>query len=300
MIKFLFKTFSKTNIFIVSILFFLILPFVISNRFIITEILVYSILGISFNLLLGYVGLLSFGHALYFGSGAYGMALLLIHFNVNIFVGILVGMVVGAFFALCVGLVSIKKHGVYFSMLTLSFGEMVYFTALKLRDLTGGENGLSVIRPSFEIFNLFSLSLESPLRFYYFVFFFFGATLFIFRRIVNSPFGKVLQIIRENEERAKTLGYNVNTHKLIAFVISGAFSGLSGALYCLTIKFVHCGDLQWTKSGEPVIMTLIGGTGSLYGPIIGAIIQTFLSDLISRLWQRWLFILGIIFYYLRF
>jgi len=295
MSRWLFKGFQDTHIFFLWAIFFLVLPLFVSNRFIITEILAYSLFGISFNLMLGYVGLLSFGHALYFGSGAYTMALLLIHFKVNIFVGILAGMGIGAIFALMVGLLSIRQYGVYFSMLTLGFAEMVYFIALKMRDLTGGENGLAIVRPPLEIPGLFSMSLESPLRLYYFVFIFLILTLFIFRRIIGSPFGKVLDIIRENETRARTLGYNVEKFKLIAFVISGLFSGLAGTLYCLIIKFVHCGDLQWLKSGEVVIMTLIGGTGSLYGPIVGAIINTLLSDFISLLWQRWLFVLGTIF-----
>jgi branched-chain amino acid transport system permease protein len=295
MIGFLFKKFNETHIFVVSLIFFIILPFVVSNHFIITEILAYAIFGISFNLMLGYVGLLSFGHALYFGSGAYTMALLLIHFKVNILVGILAGMGIAAIFALVVGFLSIRQYGVYFSMLTLSFAEMVYFIALRLRDITGGENGLSITRPPLRIPGLFSISLESPLRLYFFVFFFFILTLFILRRLVDSPFGRVLQIIRENETRARTLGYSVERFKLIAFVASGLFSGLAGTLYCIIVKFVHCGDLQWLKSGDVVIMTLIGGTGSLYGPIIGAIINTFLSDFISLLWQRWLFVLGLIF-----
>lgn len=289
------KRLKERHIFIGSVFFFLLLPLVVSNHFIITEILAYAIFGISFNLMLGFVGLLSFGHALYFGSGAYTMALLLIHGQVNIFVGIFAGMGIAAMFALAVGFLSIRQYGVYFSMLTLSFAEMVYFIALRLRDITGGDNGLSIVRPPLEIPGLFSITLESPLRLYFFVFFFFMVALFILRRLVDSPFGKVLQIIRENETRARTLGYNVERFKLIAFVISGLFSGLAGTLYCLIVKFVHCGDLQWLKSGDVVIMTLIGGTGSLYGPIIGAIINTFLSDFISLLWQRWLFVLGGIF-----
>ncbi len=295
MIGSLFKRLNERHIFIVSIIFFLLLPLVVSNHFIITEILAYAIFGISFNLMLGYVGLLSFGHALYFGAGAYTMALLLKHLQINIFLGILAGMGIAGIFALIVGFLSIRQYGVYFSMLTLSFAEMVYFIALRLRDFTGGENGLSIIRPPLAIPGLFSISLESPLRLYYFVFCFFVLVLFIFRRLVDSPFGRVLQIIRENETRARTLGYSVERFKLLAFVASGIFSGLAGTLYCLIVKFVHCGDLQWLKSGDVVIMTLIGGIGSLYGPIIGAIVNTFLSDFISLLWQRWLFILGVIF-----
>lgn len=293
--KWFLNRFSESHVFLFSLAFFFILPLIVSNHFIITEILAYAIFGISFNLMLGNVGLLSFGHALYFGSGAYTMALLLIHLKVNMFLGILAGMGVAGVFASVVGFLSIRQYGVYFSMLTLSFAEMAYFIALRLRDITGGENGLSIVRPPLQIPGLFSVSLESPLKLYYFVFFFFVLVLMIMRRLVDSPFGRVLQIIRENETRARTLGYNVERFKLTAFIISGLFSGLAGTLYCLIVKFVHCGDLQWLKSGDVVIMTLIGGTGSLYGPIIGAIINTFLSDLISLLWQRWLLILGVIF-----
>jgi branched-chain amino acid transport system permease protein len=293
--KWFLNRFSEKQVFLFALIFFLILPLIVSNHFIITEILAYAIFGISFNLMLGNVGLLSFGHALYFGSGAYTMALLLIHCKANMFLGILAGMGMAGVFAFAVGFLSIRQYGVYFSMLTLSFAEMVYFIALRLRDITGGENGLSIVRPPLQIPGLVSVSLESPLKLYYFVFFFFLLVLMIMRRLVDSPFGRVLQIIRENETRARTLGYNVERFKLTAFIISGLFSGLAGTLYCLIVKFVHCGDLQWLKSGDVVIMTLIGGTSSLYGPIIGAIINTFLSDLISLLWQRWLLILGIIF-----
>jgi branched-chain amino acid transport system permease protein len=260
-----------------------------------TSMLIFAILAVSFNLMLGYAGLLSFGHAALFAIGAYTMGILLVHFKVNIFLGIAAGATLTAFIAFIIGWVSIRRHGIYFAMLTLAFNEVVYFTILELKGLTGGDDGLrGIFRPDMN-FGFISVPIQKPIAFYFFVLFFFILSILIIRRIINSPIGSVFLAIRENERRAETVGYNTRNYKIVAFVVSGFFAGLAGSLFCIQIKFAALSFSHWSLSGEVIIMALVGGIGSLYGPILGAAVVMAMQDLFSNMWDRWLLVLGLVF-----
>jgi branched-chain amino acid transport system permease protein len=281
----------------------LLLPLVLP-AFAATELLVWATFGLAFNLLLGYTGLLSFGHALYFGFGGYTLTLLLIHLKIPVLLGLLAGMAVGGATALIVGLVGIHRIGVYFAMLTLAAGQVGFFVTMTWTSFTGGDNGLSVPRPPIVIPAVGRIDINPPLNYYYFVLTCFLITFFFFRRIADSPFGRVLQGIRENELRARCLGVDVERFKLLAFVLSGTFAGLAGGLHAMLVKFMHPDSVKWTTSGDVVVITVIGGARSIFGPLFGSGVFITLSDYIpkicsewsgSQLCDRWWLILGAIF-----
>ena len=281
--------------FTIIVILLIILPFVFPFTELATEILIFALLAVAFNLMLGYAGLLSFCHASLFASGAYTMGILLVRFDINVFLGILAGAAVGAIIALIIGWISIQRHGIYFAMLTLAFNEVIYFTIFELKDLTGGDDGLRGIhRPDVGIGSL-SFSILEPMAFYFFVLVIVVLSILIIRRITNSPFGSVFLAVRENEQRAESVGYKIRDYKIVAFVVSGFFSGIAGALYCMHIKYVALSFCHWSLSGEVVMMSLVGGIGSLYGPILGAGLVTVMQDFFSTIWDRWLLILGAVF-----
>ena len=281
--------------FTIIVIILLILPFVFPFTELATEILIFALLAVAFNLMLGYAGLLSFCHASLFASGAYTMGILLVRFDINIFLGMLSAAVISALIALIIGWVAIRRHGIYFAMLTLAFNEVIYFTIFELKDLTGGDDGLrGVFRPDAGIGPL-SFSIQEPMTFYFFVLVIVVLSILVIRRITDSPFGSVFLAIRENENRAESVGYKVRDYKIVAFVVSGFFSGIAGALFCMQIKYVALSYCHWSLSGEVVMMSLVGGIGSLYGPMIGAALVTVMQDFFSTIWDRWLLILGAVF-----
>ena len=281
--------------FTIIVIFFLILPFVFPFTELATEILIFALLAVAFNLMLGFAGLLSFCHASLFASGAYTMGILLVRYDVNAFLGIIAAAVIGGVIALIIGWIAIRRQGIYFAMLTLAFNEVIYFTIFELKDLTGGDDGLTgVFRPDVGVGPL-SFSVQDPMAFYFFVLFIVVISILILRRITDSPFGSVFLAIRENENRAESVGYKIRDYKIVAFVISGFFSGVAGALFCMHIKYVALSFCHWSMSGEVVMMSLVGGIGSLYGPIIGAGLVTLMQDFFSTIWDRWLLLLGVVF-----
>lgn len=281
--------------FTIIVIILLVFPFVFPFTELATEILIFALLAVAFNLMLGYAGLLSFCHASLFASGAYTMGILLVRFDVNVFLGMLAAAVIGALIALIIGWISIRRHGIYFAMLTLAFNEVIYFTIFELKDLTGGDDGLRGIhRPDVGI-GPFSISIQEPMTFYFFVLVIVVLSILIIRRITNSPFGSVFLAVRENEQRAESVGYKARDYKIVAFVVSGFFSGIAGALFCLQIKYVALSYCHWSLSGEVVMMSLVGGIGSLYGPILGAGLVVVMQDFFSTIWDRWLLILGAVF-----
>ncbi|MBW1780913.1 MAG: branched-chain amino acid ABC transporter permease [Deltaproteobacteria bacterium] len=281
--------------FTIIVILLIILPFVFPFTELATEILIFALLAVAFNLMLGYAGLLSFCHASLFASGAYTMGILLVRFDINVFLGMLSAAAVGAIIAFVIGWISIQRHGIYFAMLTLAFNEVIYFTIFELKDLTGGDDGLrGVYRPDVGIGSL-SFSVLEPMAFYFFVLVIVVLSILIIRRITNSPFGSVFLAVRENEQRAESVGYKIRDYKIVAFVVSGFFSGIAGALYCMHIKYVALSFCHWSLSGEVVMMSLVGGIGSLYGPMIGAGLVTVMQDFFSTIWDRWLLILGAVF-----
>jgi len=256
-----------------------------------TEIWIFAIFGLGLNLLMGYTGLLSFGQATFFGSAAYVAGYLLKHHGVNVFVALLIGIVVGAVSAAVVGYLCVQRSGLYFIMLTFALNQMFYFTAYQWTSVTGGEDGMPGIpRPP-----MLGLDVRAPLAYYTVVAALFVLSLWVMKRVVESPLGKILQCIRENEPRAAALGYDAARMKLVAFVVGGAFSGLAGVLYAMLFGIVPLEAIGFVFSGNVVFATLIGGSGSLYGPVIGSFVFIWLSESVSAMWARWPLLLGLAF-----
>jgi branched-chain amino acid transport system permease protein len=240
--------------------------------------LCYAIFACAFNLLLGYTGLLSFGHAAYLGAAAYATGWLVRSAGLSPELGVLAGTGLAAACGLVIGLIAIRRQGIYFAMVTLAMAQMLYFVFLQA-PFTGGEDGLQGV-PRGKLFGLFSLADDRVL--YYVVLAVFVAVFLFIIRIVHSPYGQVLKAIRENEPRAVSLGYDVDRYKLLAFVLSTAVAGLAGSLKTLVLGFASLTDAHWSLSGEVVLMTLLGGMGTFAGPVIGAFtiigLQDFLAD----------------------
>jgi branched-chain amino acid transport system permease protein len=256
-----------------------------------SEIWIFAMFGLGLNLILGYTGLLSFGQSTFFGSAAYVAGWLLKHYGVNVFFALGVGAGVGALSAAVVGYLCVQRSGLYFIMLTFALNQMFYFIAYQWTTVTGGEDGMpGVPRPAF-----LGIDFKDPLTYYAFVSLLFLASLWVMKRIVESPLGKILQAIRENEVRAQAVGYNVARFKLLAFVIGGAFSGVAGVLYAMLFGIVPLEAIGFVTSGNVVFATLIGGSGSLYGPVIGSFVFIWLSESVSTLWARWPLLLGVAF-----
>jgi len=256
-----------------------------------TEIWIFAVFGLGLNLLLGYTGLLSFGQSTFFGSAAYVAGWLLKHYGINVFFALGIGVGVGAASAAVVGYLCVQRSGLYFIMLTFALNQMFYFIAYQWTTVTGGEDGMpGVPRPAF-----FGIDFKDPLTYYAFVSLLFLLSLWVMKRIVESPLGKILQAIRENEVRAEAVGYHVARFKLLAFVIGGAFSGLAGVLYAMLFGIVPLEAISFVTSGNVVFATLIGGSGSLYGPVIGSFVFIWLSESVSTLWARWPLLLGVAF-----
>jgi branched-chain amino acid transport system permease protein len=268
----------------------IVLPLVVRPA-IASEIWIFAIFGLGANLLMGYTGLLSFGQATFFGSAAYVAGWLLKNYAINVFLALGIGVGVGALSALVVGYLCVQRSGIYFIMLTFALNQLFYFVAYQWTTVTGGEDGMPGIpRPAF-----LGLDFKNPLAYYAFVAALFLLSLWVMKRIVESPLGKILVAIRENELRAEAVGYNVPRFKLLAFVIAGAFAGASGVLYAMLFGIVPLESISFVTSGNVVFATLIGGSGSLYGPIIGSFVFIWLSESVSTLWARWPLLLGLAF-----
>ncbi len=267
-------------------------PFIGLYPVLVMKVMCFAIFACAFNLLFGYTGLLSFGHAAFFGASAYATGWIVRALNVSPEVGLLFGIVVAAGIGLVVGAIAIRRQGIYFAMITLALAQMVYFACLQM-PFTHGEDGLQGV-PRGRLFGM--LSLESDLAMYYFVL---GVAIAVFvfiRRIVHSPYGQVLKAIRENEPRATSLGYAVDRYKLLAFVLSSALAGLAGSLKTLVLGFATLSDVHWSMSGEVILMTLLGGLGTFFGPVLGAGIVISLQDGLSDRVGSWVtVIIGFIF-----
>jgi branched-chain amino acid transport system permease protein len=256
-----------------------------------SEIWIFAIFGLGANLLMGYTGLLSFGQATFFGSAAYVAGWLLKNQGLDVFAALGAGVGVGALSALLVGYLCVQRSGIYFIMLTFALNQLFYFVAYQWTTVTGGEDGMPGIpRPA-----LLGIDFGNPVAYYVFVSVLFLLSLWVMKRIVESPLGKILVAIRENEVRAGAVGFNVPRFKLLAFVIAGAFSGLAGVLYAMLFGIVPLEAISFVTSGNVVFATLIGGSGSLYGPIIGSFVFIWLSESMSVVWARWPLLLGVAF-----
>jgi len=256
------------------------------------KLLCFALFACAFNLLLGFTGLLSFGHAAFFGSAAYVTGWLIKAQGWTPELGIFAGTVAAGLIGLVVGVVAIRRQGIYFAMITLAIAQMVYFVCLQA-PFTGGEDGLQGV-PRGSLFGL--LPLQSDVALYYFVVAVFVLCFLFIARIVNSPFGQVLKMIRENEARAISLGYEVDRYKLLAFVLSAALAGLAGSLKTLVMGFATLSDVHWSTSGEVILMTLLGGVGTFFGPVFGAGIVISLQNMLADKVGSWVtVIIGVIF-----
>jgi branched-chain amino acid transport system permease protein len=269
----------------------LVAPFVAYPTFLM-KLLCFALFASAFNLLLGFAGLLSFGHAAFFGGAAYVCAWLVKEAGWSPELGLLAGTLVGAGLGALFGWVAIRRAGIYFAMITLALAQLVFFFALQL-PFTGGEDGLQGV-PRGKLFGLIDLSDNTAM--YYFVFAVFFAGFALIYRTVHSPFGQVLKAIRENEPRAVSLGYQVERYKLVAFVISAAMAGLAGSMKALVFQLASLTDVHWHMSGEVVLMTLLGGLGTILGPGVGAAVIVALENELADKVGSWVtVIMGAIF-----
>jgi len=245
------------------------------------QLLCFAMFACAYDLLLGFAGMLSFGHAAFFGAAAYATGWLATAHHWGSLEAILAGVAVAALLGLAVGVLAIRRHGIYFAMITLALSQLVYFVCLEA-PFTGGENGLQSV-PRGSLAGI--LPLHSDVTMYYFVLASFVAVSLLIRRIVRSPFGQVMRAIRDNEPRAISLGYQINRYKLLTFVLSATLSGLGGSLKGIALGFVTLTDVQQSTSGLVVLMALLGGSGTFFGPVIGAALvvtlQQYLSDAVG-------------------
>ena len=249
-------------------------PFIGLYPIFVMKVLCFALFACAFNLLLGYTGLLSFGHAAFLGGSAYvtGHVLKVWHFSPEL--GLLAGTAVGALLGLVFGWLAIRRQGIYFAMITLALAQMMYFVALQA-PFTHGEDGLQAV-PRGHLFGF--IDLREDLTMYYVTLVTVVVAFLLIARTIHSPFGQVLKGIKENEPRAISLGYDVNRYKLLAFVISAALSGLAGSLKTLVLGFASLTDMHWTSSGHVILMTLVGGLGTLSGPLVGSAVVVALEN----------------------
>ena len=257
---------------------------------------VLGLAAMSLNFLLGYTGVLSFGHAAYFGLGAYGTAMTIKYLYPSTPVAILVGIVVGTLAAALIGPLIIRLRGVYFAMVTIAFGQVFYFIAFRWNKVTGGDDGLTgwtrqPLHLGFATINI----QNNPSAYYYLVLVLFTVAVGVMAWLLRSPFGRTLIAIRENERRARFLGIPVDQHIWMSWVVSCCFVSLAGALYALLNNFVDPRALYWTQSGDFVIMAVLGGMRSFWGPLIGAAIYVVLQDYLSSQTENWMSFIGLFF-----
>lgn len=256
------------------------------------KLLCFALFACAFNLLLGFTGLLSFGHAAFFGGAAYITGWFVKALGWTPELGVLAGLLTGAFLGLVVGLIAIRRQGIYFAMITLALAQVVFFIALQA-PFTGGEDGLQGV-PRGALFGVFSLA--DDLTLYYVVLAVFATCFLAILRIVTSPFGQVLKMIRENEPRAISLGYEVDRYKLMAFVLSAALAGLAGGMKTVVMGFASLSDVHWSMSGEVILMSLLGGVGTFFGPVLGSTIVIGLQNMLADKVGAWVtVIIGVIF-----
>jgi branched-chain amino acid transport system permease protein len=269
---------------------FAVLPFVAYPVFLM-QALCFALFACAFNLLIGYVGLVSFGHALYFGWASYLAAYAAKTWHFQPEVAILTGTAAAALLGVIAGGVAIRRQGIYFAMITLALAQMMYFFALRA-PFTGGEDGIQSV-PRGRLFGHFDLSNEMTM--YVFVLVVVLAAFLLIYRIINSPFGEVLKAIRENEQRTISLGYNTDRYKLVVFVLSATLAGLAGSLKALVFQLASLTDVHWTMSGDVLLMTLLGGLGTVFGPVVGAFAVIAMQNYLAPFGQWVLVIQGVIF-----
>jgi len=258
--------------------FFLLAPLVVYPMFLM-KVMCFALFACAFNLLIGYVGLLSFGHAMFFGMASYTSAHAAKVWGLTPELAILFGTACACLLGVAAGLLAIRRQGIYFAMITLALAQMVYFFSLQA-PFTGGEDGIQAV-PRGKLFGL--IDLNNVWAMYAFVFAIFIGGFLLIYRIVHSPFGQVLKAIRENESRAVSLGYDVDRYKLLAFVLSATLAGLAGGTKAIVFQLASLTDVHWTMSGEVVLMSLVGGLGTIFGPVVGAAVIMAMQNYLAHL-----------------
>jgi branched-chain amino acid transport system permease protein len=276
-------------------LFVLVFPLVMPFTALAVNILIYGLFALGFNLVYGYLGLLSFGHAALFGTGAYLCGIAIVHLGLPWYAAITLGVLGGLLMAAVIGVLAIRTRGIYFAMVTMALSQCVYYLFYQAVGWTGGENGLRGINVRAIDILGFKLDFINPLTRYYVIAAFVIAAFFVLSRILASPFGAVIEAIRENEARAKASGYDVTLTRLITFILSGGFCGLAGALAALHLSIVPIEILHYDTSGMVVMIALLGGMGTFFGPMIGAGAFLLLENLVSLWTVHWQLIVGAIF-----
>ena len=281
-----------------SLLFLLVFPFLMPYETLAINILIFGLYAVGFNLLFGYTGMLSFGHAAFLGVGSYLAGIAVVHAGWPWWAAIGAGVVSSCFAGLVIGYLAIRTRGIYFSMVTLALAQIVYYGFYKAERWTGGENGLRGVRVeaiTFPGIPGISIDFLNPLNKYYVILVFVALALWFVSRLLDSPFGAVIEAIRENEKRAAACGYDVARSKLLVFVLSAGICGLAGALRALHLSIVPIDSLHYLQSGQAVMMCLLGGMGTFLGPFIGAAVFLYLEDVVTNVTRYWMGVVGIIF-----
>lgn len=286
---------KKNTLILLAAVVVLIMPLLMTSGSLASEVLIFGLAAMGCNLLLGFTGLLSFGQGIFFGLGSYTLALTLTRWPLPMPLALTLAMLMGALGAAIVGWIAIRQKGTYFVMLTLAFAQMFYFIAYTATGLTGGDNGLMDIpRPSITAFGVTLWPLVTPWQFYGFVALIFMAAFWLLLKVSRSTFGRTLLAVRDNEERAGAIGYNLKLLKLQAFVISGAVTGLAGALHAMMTGIAPLSNAEYHTSEMILVMTVIGGTGNLFASVLGSAFYLLVADWLSTLWPRWLLLLGLV------
>ena len=278
-----------------ALLFLLVLPFLMPYEALSVNILIFGLYAVGFNLLFGYMGMLSFGHAAFLGVGSYLAGITIVHAGWPWWAAIAAGVVSASLVGLVIGYLAIRTRGIYFSMVTLALAQIVYYAFYKADYWTGGENGLRGVKV--ESINLLGLSIDflNPVNKYYVIYAFVALALWFLSRVLSSPFGAVIEAIRENEKRAAACGYDVARAKLLVFVLSAGICGLAGTLRALHLSIVPIDSLHYLQSGQAVMMCLLGGMGTFFGPFVGAGVFLYLEDVVTNLTRYWMGVVGIVF-----
>jgi len=281
---------SETIAFVIMVAILIAAPFFVYPLFLM-QALCFALFACAFNLLIGYVGLLSFGHALYFGWASYLSAHSAKVWGFPPELAILTGTLTAAALGIAAGSLAIRRQGIYFAMITLALAQMMFFFAVQAK-FTGGEDGIQAV-PRGRMFGILDLANQTTM--YAVVLVIFLAGFLFIRRIINSPFGEVLKAIRENEPRAISLGYKTDRYKLVAFVLSATLAGLAGSTKAIVLQIASLTDVDWPMSGEVVLMTLVGGLGTVFGPVVGAFVIIAMQNFLNALDQWVTVIQGLIF-----
>jgi branched-chain amino acid transport system permease protein len=287
--------FGKRHRVVLAIAFLLVMPWLLPYEALAVNILIFGLYAVGFNLLFGYTGLLSFGHAAFFGVGSYLAGISIVQAGIVWWLAIAIGVMSSTLAGAVIGYFAIRSRGIYFSMVTLALGQIVYYAFYKAEDITGGENGLRGVKvEKIDIFG-WTLNFVDPTTKYYIVLIFVALALWLVSRVLNSPFGAVIETIRENDKRASACGYDVARSKWLAFVLSAAVCGLAGTLRALHLSIVPIDSLHYLLSGQAVMMCLLGGMGTFFGPFVGAAVFLYLEDVVTNATKYWMAVVGGIF-----